>query len=166
MPLPMKCRWLSLLLSLSLLGLAGCSSWVLEGAERTRSAPTHAPVYEAPACVLKDGRWIRGSLATYHLLDTSTDRPVLYELSRGRRGAKITNGWRDDDGVHFFAWVPGGPGYRYSFPADPERPPRRVVYAADQYRRRPVAGAPGRFQPDGRAGAVCPLDRARSPTRR
>lgn len=150
---------------LSLLSVAGCSSWVLEGSEPTRAIPTHTEVYEAPACVLKDGRWVRGSLATYYLLD-GPDGPVLVEMSRGRRGASITNVWRDDAGTHFFAWVPDGPGYRYSFPSDASRPPRRVVYAADQYRRRPVPGSRRALRPEGRAGAVCPLERVPDPASR
>jgi len=148
-----------------LLLAVGCSSWVLEGAEPIRSVPAPTAVYEAPACVLRDGRWIRGSLATYYMLDAS-DGPVLVEMTRGRRGAKITNGWRDEAGTHFFAWVPEGPAYRYSFPSDANRPPRRVVYAADQYRPRPVSGSPGAQRPEGRAGAVCPLERVRDPRSR
>jgi hypothetical protein len=126
----------------------GCANMFMNGGETHTGVPVnYQAAYVVSGCTVKSsGQKMLGPVERFYL---SEDRgsPVLYELDYSGEGVVIRNGWLDNDGTHFFAWVSGGPGYLFSFWKDPAIPPLRRVFLARTFEV--VKDEQGRTRPKG-----------------
>lgn len=138
--------------TLPMLVLMGCSSLAhVEGAAQVSTAPADTPGFVAHSCTTRDGRQVEAPVARYYAEDGAR-RPLLYEMTRDDHGMRIVNGWSDEDGFHFFAWIPGGPGYHYTFPDSGDPPIRDVLGPGYRVHRHGRA-----YRPEGAVLVRCAL---------
>jgi hypothetical protein len=145
-----------LLATVLLFAEIGCASMFTNGGEPHTGVPVkYRAAYVASVCTIKSsGEKTAGPVERFYLAEDSGS-PVLYELDYSGEGFVIRNGWFDNDGTHFFAWVTGGPGYLFSFWKDPAIPPLRQVFLAGRFKA--VKDGHGRVKPDGDPVGDCPM---------
>jgi hypothetical protein len=144
--------------ALVLAGLAfanGCSAWIVNGAEADASLPrTYLAHFKGGPCQIRATGAPVGATKEDYYLAQDKEGFVLFEAGSNHASA-LRNGWADDEGRHFFAWITTGQAWLYSLPKDARAPAERLVFLAGTYSI--ADDGSGRYRPLGEPTVRCSL---------